>query len=139
MAPKIEIHLVAVLAAAAANMAVGAMWYAPPLFGARWLAAVGWSPEELERRKRQGLSRAYGWTFVASLVLAYFLAHCVEAMGASTLLAGAHVGFWLWLGFVATTSVSACLFEGRTLRLYAINTGCHLASFIVMGALLAVM
>ena len=138
-ASKIEIHLVAVLAAAAANMAVGAIWYAPPLFGKRWLAAMGWSQDELEGRKRQGLSRAYGGTFAASLVLAYFLAHGVEFMGATTLLAGAHVGFWLWLGFVATTAVSAYLFEGRTLGLYAINTGCHLASFVVMGSLLAVM
>jgi len=139
MAPKIEIRLIAVLAAAVANMAVGALWYAPPLFGKRWLAAMGWSPKELERRKRQGLSRAYGGTFAASLVLAYFLAHCVEYMGASTLLAGTHVGFWLWLGFAATTAVSAYLFEGRPLGLYAINTGCHLAGFVVMGALLAVM
>lgn len=139
MAPKIEIHLAAVLAAAVANMAVGAIWYAPRLFGKRWLAAVGWSQEELERRKQQGLSKAYGWTFVASVALAYFLAHCVELLGATTLLGGAHVGFWLWLGFVATTAVSTYLFEGRSLGLYAINTGCHLAGLVVMGALLAVM
>ena len=77
--------------------------------------------------------------FLASLVLAYFLAHVVEFMGASTLLDGAHVGFWVWLGFVATTSVGAYLFEGRPLALYLINAGGYLAGLAVMGALLAVM
>lgn len=137
MAPKIEIGLMAVLAAAVANMTVGAIWYSPPLFGKRWLAAMGWSPEELARRK-QGMARAYGGTFVASAVLAYFLAHCVEYMGAATWLDGAHVGLWLWLGFVVTTTVPTYLFEGRSWRLYAINAGSHLASFMVMGALLAI-
>ncbi len=139
MASKIEISLAAVLMAAAANMAVGAVWYSPRLFGKRWLAAMGWSQKELARRKQQGLSRAYGGTFLASVVLAYFLAHGVEYMGASTLLDGAHVGFWVWLGFVATTSVGAYLFEGRPLALYLINSGGHLAGLLVMGGLLAVM
>ena len=139
MGSRIEISLAAVLVAAAANMAVGAVWYAPRLLGKRWLAAMGWSQKELARRKQQGLSKAYGGTFLASLVLAYFLAHGVEYMGASTWLAGAHVGFWVWLGFVATTSVGAYLFEGRPLALYLINAGGHLAGLLVMGGLLAVM
>jgi len=138
MAPKIEISLLAVLVAAVVNMAVGAIWYSPPLFGKQWLAAMGWSQDELERR-RPGLSKAYGWTFVASLAMAYFLAHCVEYVGAETPLDGAHVGFWLWLGFVVTTTVGTYLFEGRSWRLYAINTGYHLAGLAVMGALMAVM
>ncbi|MBI3458045.1 MAG: DUF1761 domain-containing protein [Candidatus Rokubacteria bacterium] len=138
MAPKIEISLAAVLAAAVANMAVGAVWYSPLVCGKRWLAAMGWSQQELARRKQQGLSKAYGGTFLASLVLAYFLAHGVEFMGASTLLEGAHVGFWVWLGFVATTSLGAYLFEGRSLALYLINAGGSLAGLLVMGSLLAV-
>ena len=122
--------------AAVANMAVGAVWYSPPLLGNRWLSAVGWSRKELEQRKKDGMVKAYGATFIASLGLAYFLAHCVGYTQATTLAAGAILGFWLWLGFIATTSISAYLFEGSPLQLYAINTGGHLASFVVMGAIL---
>ena len=138
MEPQFGISLVGVLVAAVANMAVGAVWYSPRLLGTRWLSAVGWSHKEFEQRKREGMARAYGGTFIASLGLAYLLAHCVGFTQATTLAAGAILGFWLWLGFIATTSISAYLFEGRPLQLYTINTGCHLASFIVMGALLTI-
>lgn len=139
MVPQIKISLVGVLAAGVANMVVGAVWYSPLLFGKRWLAFMGWSQEELERRKKQGMSRAYGGTFAASLVQAYILAHGVDYAGAASAIQGAAVGFWLWLGFVAATGVGSYLFEGRPLRLYAINSGCHLAGLAVMGALVSVL
>ena len=135
MERQFTINLLGVLVAAVMNMAVGAVWYSSGLFGNRWLGVMGWSRKELERRKK-GMSKAYGWTFVGSLVLAYLLAHCVGYAHATTVTAGAIVGFWLWLGFIVTTSISTYLFEGRPLQLYAINNGCHLASFVVMGAVL---
>ena len=136
MEPQFQISLLGVLVAAVANMAVGAVWYSPSLLGNRWLSAVGWSRKELEQRKKDGMAKAYGGTFIASLGLAYLLAHCVGYTQVTTLAAGAILGFWLWLGFIVTTSISAYLFEDRPLQLYAINTGCYLASFVVMGAIL---
>lgn len=137
--PQVTISLVGVLAAGVSNMVVGAVWYSPLLFGKRWLAFMGWNQEELERRKKRGMAKAYGGTFAASLLQAYILAHCVDYAGATSALQGAVVGFWLWLGFAAATIVGSYLFEGRPVGLYAINSGCHLAGLVVMGAIVSVL
>ena len=138
MTPEVKIRLSAVLVAAIAKMVVGAIWYSPRVWGTQWLALMGWSQKELQQRKT-GLSKAYGWTFAGALALAYFLAHCVAYMRAETPAYGALVGIWVWFGFVATTSLSAYLFDGRPLKLYLINQGYELVMFAVMGAILAVM
>ena len=136
MASEINIRLSAVIVAAAAKMVIGAAWYSPKAWGAKWVALMGRSDKELRPKH---VSRAYGWTFATALVVAYFLAHCVAYMQAVTLAYGALVGAWVWLGFVATTSLSTYLFDGRPLALYAINQGYELVIFMVMGAILAVM
>ena len=134
----VRIRLSAVLAAAVAKMVIGAVWYSPKVWGAKWVAVMGWSDKELQQRQKH-MWRAYGWTFAAALMAAYFLAHCVAYMQAETPVYGALVGAWVWLGFVATTSLSTYLFDGRPLALYAINQGYELVIFIIMGAILAVM
>ena len=138
MASEVKIRLSAVIVAAVAKMVVGAGWYAPKVWGAKWLAWMGWNEKALKERQKH-LARAYGVTFAGALLLAYFLAHCVAYMGAKTPAYGALVGAWVWLGFVATTSLSAYLFDGRPLKLYAVNQGYELVSFAVMGVILAVM
>lgn len=127
----------AVLAAAIVNMAIGALWYSPSLFGKGWMELVGIRPEGVKKRAA-GARRAYSWTFVASLLMAYALARILWYAGAQTVIGGALIGLLAWLGFVATTGGANYLFEGRPCRLYAINTGYPLVSLIVMGALLAV-
>ena len=138
MAPEVTIKLSAVLVAALAKMALGAFWYSPRVCGAKWLALMGWSGKEIRQQQRRA-PRAYLVTFVGALVLAYFLAHFIVLMKAQTPAYGALVGVWVWLGFVATTSLSGYLFDGRPMALYAVNQGYELAAFIVMGVLLAVM
>src|ERR671929_170953 len=54
---------------------------------------------------------------LTSLVLAYVLAHFVKFTGAETVKSGALTGFWLWLGFVATSNLETVLFESRPLGL----------------------
>ena len=138
MAPEVKIRLSAVIVAAVAKMAVGASWYAPKVWGAKWLALIGWSGAQMKQRQKR-VARAYGVTFAGAILLAYFLAHCVAYMGAKTPAYGALVGAWVWLGFVATTSLSAYLFDGRPLKLYLITQGYELVVFALMGVILAVM
>ena len=47
-------------------------------------------------------------------------------------------GFWLWLGFVATTQLSTVIFEERNFGLYLLNVGYQLVACLVCGAVLAV-
>lgn len=130
------INYLAVLVAAIINMVIGAIWYSPSLFGKNWMEMAGIRPEDAQKRAA-GARRAYSWTFVASLLMAYALARILWYAGPQSVIGGALIGLLAGLGFVATTVGANYLFEGRPCRLYAINTGYPLVSLIVMGALLA--
>jgi hypothetical protein len=55
--------------------------------------------------------------------------------GGATLASGAALGFLLWLGFVAPTSLVNKLFPAH-LKAWAIENGNHLINFVVFGAIL---
>lgn len=134
---QVDINYVAVLIAAIANMALGAFWYSPVLFAKRWIALMKVSEAEINEMKK-GAPRAYALSFIGALVMSYVLAHIVDYAQATTIVGGVGSGFWLWLGFVATTGSASVLFEGRPAGLYLINSGYYLVSLIVMGAIVAV-
>jgi surface polysaccharide O-acyltransferase-like enzyme len=130
------VNYVAVLVAAILNMAIGALWYSPSVFGRGWMALTGLAPEDVQKRMAAA-RRAYSLTFVASFVMAYALARILWYARVETPGGGVAIGLLAWLGFVATTHATNYLFEGRPFRLYSINTGYHLVSLVIMGALLA--
>lgn len=70
--------------------------------------------------------------------MAYVLAHIVDYANATTIMAGMQTGFWIWFGFVATTSAGTNLWEGKGWDLWLINNGNYLLTLMAMGAILAV-
>ena len=130
----IPINWLAVLTAAAIRVAIGALWYSPVLFVRPWQAVSGVTDTELNAR----LGRGIAVDVLMSLIMAFALANIVVASGITDWANGAIAGFWVWLGFVATTAMTLWSFENRPLKLIAINTGQNLVALILMGALLAV-
>ena len=43
-----DLNWLAVIVAAIAYFAIGALWYSPPVFGTAWMSAGGVSAEEIE-------------------------------------------------------------------------------------------
>jgi hypothetical protein len=76
--------------------------------------------------------------FVATLVMAFVLAHFVDYVEATTIGAAAQLAFWVWLGFSAPLLLGSFLWEGRPLRLWVLNAAYRLVELIVMAAILAV-
>lgn len=130
----IPINYWAVLVATIIRMAVGFVWYSPPLFLKPWQALTGVTPETM----RAGLGKAMVVDAIASLIMAFALANIIGASGITDWLNGALAGFWVWLGFIATVLVSLWGYENRSLQLTAINLGNNLIALVLMGALLAV-
>ena len=131
-----DINLLAVLVATIVFFALGALWYSPLLFAKPFMAAMGKTPEEL----MEGFNplRTYGSEFLARLVTAYVLAHIINYAGALTIGAGLQTGLWLWLGFVATSSLATVTFEGRSFVLYSLSADYQLVGLLIMGGILAV-
>ena len=123
-----QVSLVATLVATALGFILGALWYGP-LFGKRWMAAVGLTREQIERNANP--AKIYGTTFVLGLVASYvFGLYLGPNPGrAFAITAGASAG----LCWVATSLATNYLFEGRPAALFAINGGYHAVRFTLMG------
>jgi hypothetical protein len=129
------LNYLAVLVAAIVNMALGALWYSPALFGKRWMDLMGFKQEDMQKRMA-GAQRAYILTFIGSLLMAYALGRVIWYADAFTLMAGSMIGLLAWIGFVATTHATNYLFEGKSFPLFTLNMGYHLVALVIMGALL---
>jgi hypothetical protein len=51
---------------------------------------------------------------------------------------GMKTAFWVWLGFVATTSATNAIFAGRSRNLWVIDSGYFLVALLLNGWILAV-
>lgn len=130
-----EVNFLAVLASAVLSMVIGFLWYSPILFAKPWMKLSGLTPEKMKALKSQ-MPKIYGTSFIASLVLAFVLANLLSLTNTVTLMEALTLGFWVWLGFVATTMLNSVLYEGKPVKLYLINTGYYLVLILAMAALL---
>ena len=131
------INYVAVLVSAIVGFGIGGLWYSPLLFGRTWMKLINITQKEMKANKDKA-KKGYIFMFVALLVMAYALSLFVNYAGATTLTAGLLVGFWAWLGFVATVLLGEFLWENKPFSLYLINVSHYLVVLVVMGAILAV-
>lgn len=134
----VNINYLAILVAGIVNMVIGSLWYSPILFGKEWTKLMGWTDKKKlkEMQKKAGPSYAYG--FLVTLVSLFVLAHFVAYVSATTFSEGMQLGFWVWLGFIATTQIGALLWEQKSHKLFLINTSYSLVSFLITGGILAV-
>jgi len=132
-----NINLVAVLVAAIASMVIGMLWYGP-IFGKHWTAFMGIKKQDMAKMKK-GAGKKVSLGFISTLVMSYVLAHFIAFTQAATITEGAVIGFWLWLGFVATVTAGSVIWERRSKDLYFLNNAYQLVSLAVMGAILAVL
>ncbi len=134
MIDPVSVNYLAVLAASVVSMLIGWAWYSPMVLGKQWMKEVGKRPEEI-KKDMQG--KAMAMAFVATLIMAYVLAHFVQYVTAVTLGDGVQLGFWIWLGFIAPVVATSVFFDGKSWKWFAITGGYQLVNAIVMAAILA--
>ena len=133
-----RIKYAAVIVATLVHFILGGLWYSPLLFGNKFLQIIAWTPQQLAAMEAKGATKELIVAFITSLILVYILAHFVQYTKATSAMAGIQTGFWLWLGFIATTNIATVLFEQRPLGLFLINVSYQLVACMLAGAILAV-
>ncbi|MEK7632147.1 MAG: DUF1761 domain-containing protein [Patescibacteria group bacterium] len=128
-----DVNFVHVLVAGLVAMVLGGLWYSKILFGKSWMLLAGINEEAAKKEAPM----AYLKMFITALVAAYVLAVFVGFAGAATFAEGAIVGFWLWLGFIFTVTMSSVIFEKRPWKLWLINNGYQVILLVISGGLLA--
>lgn len=132
-----SINWLAVLLCVVASMVIGSVWFSPKVFFNSWWKAIGKTDKDAPGGTNMGVM--WGGTVLASVVQAIFMGLMVNAMGSmtaggATWSSGAMAGFFLWLGFVAPSSLTNKLFAER-LPAWFYEAGNHLVTFLVMGAI----
>jgi hypothetical protein len=84
----------------------------------------------------ENMGMTWGLTVLGSFVQAVAMAFMINALGITTAVSGAMIGFMLWLGFIAPTYLVNKLFAGHGLKIWAIEIGNHLVNFVIFGAIL---
>jgi hypothetical protein len=134
----IVINYWAVIAAAAASMVVGAIWYARPVFGNTWGKLAGL---KMDRPVTFGTMAPLLLTqMAASLLTAYILAHFIVFVHNYTLgewvKDGAQTALWAWLGFTVARLAMHDMFEGRRKKLTILNAAYEVVTLVLMGVII---
>ena len=137
MVLMLEVNYLAVLVSAIISMIIGFLWYGP-LFGKQWMALMGFKVKDMEKAKEKGMMTSYLAAFIGALLMAFVLAHVIVAFEATTILEGIQGGFWVWLGFIVTTMLGSVLWEGKSIKLFWLNSIHSLVVLAITGAILAV-
>jgi len=125
-----SVNWLAVLACVVFSMVSGSIWYNPATFFKVWWRAIGKSDTD----EPGGSPLMWVLTILSSAVESIFMGMLVPALGGASLMSGASIGFLVWLGLVAPTSLVNKLFAGRY-KAWGIEAGNHLINLVVFGAI----
>ena len=110
-----DVNILAVLTGTAVMFAVGAFWYSVP-FQKAWGRIHGF--DKLSKKEQDALMKDMGMTYgiqlAVTVISAYVLAHFLTLVPS---LEFYKLAFFVWLGFVMPSQVSAVLFS-RTEKKY---------------------
>jgi hypothetical protein len=137
---EIKVNFFAILVAVVVNFILGFIWYTP-LFGKIWGKEMGYDPDM--KPDKSVMLRGMLFMLIGNLLFAGVLAHNIAAWNfvpgirengpfANALTAA----FFTWLGFYLPGELGATVWEKHSWKLFGINTGYHLASLLVVAAIL---
>jgi hypothetical protein len=121
----------AIVVASIAYFMIGALWYSPVLFSKAWVEESKVKPDP-----SKSLAKLLIGTFIITAFMVYLLAYLIAATGSFSALGGLRMGFITGIGFVATTLGITFLYEGRSLKLFLIDAGYHIAGLLVSGLII---
>ena len=122
-----DYNLWAILVAAIVAVAVGMVWFAPPVLGRRWQAATGITQPSMQA--------VVLWA-VCYLVLAFSMAYLFNHLKVSGLEAGFRWGSTLGAAIVAAAVAPNYAFAKRQLSLFLIEMGYVFIAITAIGMIL---
>jgi hypothetical protein len=132
-----DLNWLAVLVAALAYFALGAAWYAPPVFGRVWMTAGGMSMPEPGARPSPAI---YLTPLVGSVLSAVALGMLAKASDTDTFLEGIVLGLVVAIGFAISIAFVTAQFESekpKPMVWGAVNAGYHVVGNLVAAIVVA--
>jgi hypothetical protein len=132
-----DLNWLAVLVAAVAYFVLGALWYAPPVFGKVWAAAGGF---DLPERGSGPSAAIYLTPLVGSVLSAIALGMIAKASGTDSFEEGIVLGLVVAIGFALSISFVTAQFETQKPKPMvwgAVNGGYHVVGNLVAAIIIA--
>jgi len=132
-----DLNWLAVLVAALAYFAVGALWYAPRVFGTIWGTAGGLSLPQPGERPSPAI---YVTPLIGSILSAIALGMIAKASGTDTFQEGIVLGLVVAIGFAISIALVTAQFETtkpKPMVWGAINGGYHMVGNLVAAIIVA--
>jgi hypothetical protein len=132
-----DLNWLAVLVAALAYFVLGAIWYAPPVFGKAWMKASG--IEMPESGERPGMAIYIG-PFFGSLIAALATALLAAATDTDTAGEGIVLGLVVGIGYAMTVMLTTAIFETHKPQKgvwFVITSLYHLVGLVIAAVIIA--
>ena len=130
-----QINWLAVLSAAAAYFALGAIWYSL-LFGKKWVAYQGINVQSEDASK--GMASIMSTSFLLMGISVICLAILVERLGLTQAISGVKLGLLTGIGFAVTGISITYLYIKKPAALHAIDGLYHVVGNVIAAVILCV-
>lgn len=131
---EIAINFWAVLISMVLSVLIGFVWYGP-LFGKQWMKLSGISMPA-QKPGFAMMLKPMIISMIGALLASITLSYSIYFMGGSGVMVGLEAAFWNWLGFMVPVLLNFVAWEGKSWKLFAINSGYWLVFLCAMGVLL---
>lgn len=130
-----NINFLALIVAAIASFALGAVWYSPVLFGKAWQKTLGFTEEYLGK---SNMALVFGSSFVLIFLMDFGLAIILQGHASRDVSAfsGFLYGLLIGIFFVATSYGINMIYQRRSFLLWAIDSGYQALYLAMTGAIL---
>lgn len=123
----------AIIVAWLVNVSIGAYWYSPAGFGKKW---TKYTSVNILKIPQNEATRIISFVAISGAVQAFTLAIVINSLQPATLLDGLLVGWLLWFGLVAATSVGNTLYQRQGWGLIILNSSYFLAVMTINSFIL---
>ena len=135
---SVSVSYLIVLGVSVVSFIFGWLWYTV-LFGKIWSKEMGYGGKEMKKDKEKGMAKSMILNFIGTFVMVYVIAMFVGLLSVNNFGDAAMLGFWIWLGFfAATTLLGDVLWEMRSWKLFFINGVYWLVNLIISAGILSV-
>ncbi|MDB2613899.1 DUF1761 domain-containing protein [Chlamydiales bacterium] len=128
-----QIHWLPIVVMAVIWVIFGAIWYSPQVCGKLKMSCCSGKDDKCSSNCVQNWVGALVVAFISTFAISLFVQHT----GAKTFLDGMIVGFWLWLGFVATTHFQKVLWEKHNMKTFLVDAVYSGIAIVAIGGFLA--
>jgi hypothetical protein len=134
-----DLNWLAVVVAAVAYYALGAIWYARPAFGSIWMDSIGWKPDPESGPQMSTANIVL--PIAAFLVTSVALGMLAASSGTDTLGEGVLLGFVAGVGVAAMITLVTAAYDPispKPVTWFLVTGGYHLVGIVIASGIIGV-